>query len=247
MQELEMFRKEEEASAQFFYAYQGIHAAAHDNKDVEALLNTAPLFWMTCAGALQTAAFIALGRVFDQDSTHNLDRVLRVAQDNPHIFSKEALARRKQGNSAQRPDWIDEYMRGVYEPVPADFRRLRAHVRKRRRIYENNYRDVRNRFFAHKELSDKATAVLFTKGSNRELQQLHAFLGSLYESLWQLFFNGRKPVLRPLRYSVKRMRDLPSPFLRSRTVQEDILHEAEKFLSLASKNVLNDQLQGHSS
>lgn len=239
--ELEVFRTEEEAGTQFFYSYLAVHSVAYENEGVHALLNTAPLFWNTCMGALQTAAFIALGRVFDQDSTHNLDAVLRIAQDNPQIFSKAALGRRKQGNSADRPDWLDEYLRDAYEPTPTDFRRLRSHVKRRRRIYASNYRDVRNKFFAHKEVvaGQAETAVLFGKGTNRELQQLFAFLGSLHEALWQLFYNGRKPVLRPLRYSVKRMRDLPSEAPRSGAVQERILHEAEQFLLAASRKIVS--------
>jgi hypothetical protein len=34
--------------------------------DADKLLNQAPLFWNTALAALQTAAHIALGRVFDQ-------------------------------------------------------------------------------------------------------------------------------------------------------------------------------------
>lgn len=234
-QELEVFRTEEESGTQFFYAYLGVHAIAYDNENVHRLLNTAPLFWNTCLGALQTAAFIALGRVFDQGSTHNLDKVLRIAQENSQIFSKAALARRKHDGTGERPDWLDDYLRNVYEPIPQDFRRLRAHVKRRRKIYEVNYRDVRHKFFAHKAVSDPAdAALLFSKGTNRELQQLFTFLGSLHEALWQLFHNGLKPVLRPVRYSVKRIRTLPSPRFRRGSTQEQILREAEAFLLVAS-------------
>lgn len=236
--ELEIFRTEEEAGTQFLYAFLAVHSVAHDSEDVLQLLNTAPFFWNTCLGALQMSAFIVLGRIFDQQSIHNLDRLLRIAQDNPDIFSKEALGRRKQGTSRGRPEWLDEYLEDAYEPIAADFRRLRAHVRRRRTIYERNYRDIRNKFFAHKSVSDDAeTAVLFSKGNNRELQQLFTSLGALYETLWQLFNNGRKPVLRSLRYSVNRMRQFPSPAHKRGVVQEKILHEAEQFLVSASKVV----------
>ena len=67
--ELEVFRTEAEAAMQFFYAYLTVHAVAKDHKPVYRLLNTAPLFWNTNLGALQTSAFIALGRVFDQSSS----------------------------------------------------------------------------------------------------------------------------------------------------------------------------------
>jgi hypothetical protein len=229
--ELEIYRTEAEAGIQFFYAYLAVHAVAANNQSVYQLLNAAPLFWNTSLGALQTAAFIALGRVFDQNSTHNLDRLLRVAQDNPQIFSKTALGCRKQGANPDPPAWLEDYLSDVHEPTPQDFRRLRRHVRKWRKIYVSNYRDLRHKLFAHKEVSDRTeTDALLAKTDIRELQRMFAFLGALHEALWQLFFNGRKPVLRPQRYSVQRIRDLPSPARRSNAVQERIIHEAEQFL-----------------
>jgi hypothetical protein len=231
--ELEIFRRESEGATQFFYAYLAIHATAAEHESVQTLLNQAPLFWNTALAALQTGSLIALGRVFDQGSAHNLDRLVRIAQQNLEIFSPAALGGRRQGRSAEEPAWLQEFLRGAYEPTPRDFRRIRAHINKRRRIYESRYAGLRNKVFAHKELSDDGqSAALFAQTNIRELQRLFAFLGSLYEALWQLFFNGRKPVLRPLRYSTKRMRDLPSP--SPKAVQEKITHEVETFLRAAS-------------
>lgn len=81
--ELEVFRREQEAGAQFLYAYFALHAVPYDNPAVLEWLNTAPLFWNTCAGALQMSAFIVLGRIFDQNSPHNVDTLLRMAERNP--------------------------------------------------------------------------------------------------------------------------------------------------------------------
>jgi hypothetical protein len=230
--ELEVFRTEAESGIQFFYAYLAVHAVAEHHQSVYQLLNKAPLFWNTSLGALQTAAFIALGRVFDQNSTHNLDRLLRAAQSNLQLFSKAALGRRKQGANVEPPEWLEDYLSDVYEPTPQDFRRLRSYVRKWRKIYESNYRDLRHKLFAHKEVADRADIdALFAKTNINELQRMFTFLSSLHGALWQLFFNGRKPVLRPQRYSVKRMRDLPSPANRGKALQERILHEAEQFLT----------------
>ncbi len=247
-QELEVFREEAQAATQFFYAYLAVHAVAADHKPVYLLLKTAPLFWNTNLGALQTATFIALGRVFDQSLNHNLDRLLRIAQDNPTIFSKAALGARRQGDRSSPPEWLADYVRDAYVPVAVDFRRLRAHVCKHRKVYESKYRDLRRKFFAHRELSDRSEIdALFGKTNIRELQRMLAFLGSLYEALWQLFFNGRKPVLRPQRYSVKRMRHIPSPARRSTAVQERITHEAEQFLrnaaGVAQQRLAADALQ----
>jgi len=229
--ELEVFRTEAEAGTQFFYADLAVHAVAANHKPVYKLLNKAPLFWNTCLGALQTASFIALGRVFDQNSAHNLDKVLRIAQDNLQIFSKVALGHRRQGKDPEPPAWLDAFLRDVYEPMPKDFRRIRGYIRKRRKIYESKYKDLRDKVFAHRAVSDDAeSAELFGKTNIRELQRMFAFLSSLYDALWQLFFNGRKPVLRPLRYSVKRMRELPSPAMGQNSVQEKITREAEQVL-----------------
>jgi len=230
--ELEVFQTEVEAATQFLYAFLAVHAVAADNKEVHKLLNHAPLFWNTNLGALQTAAFIVLGRIFDQNSTHNVDKLLRIAQDNHQIFLKEAFRRRRQGNEQELPSWLENYVQGVYEPTPEDFRRLRNHVKKWRKVYESNYRDVRRKFFAHKEVSERTQIEsLFRKTNIRELQRMLSFLRSLHESLQQLFLNGRKPILRPNRYSIKRIREIPTSVTRSESVQERIIHEAESFLT----------------
>jgi len=235
--DLEVFRTEVEAGTQFLYAYLAVHAVAGDHESVYELLNRAPLFWNTVLGALQTATFIALGRVFDQNSAHNLDRLLKAAQDNPHIFSTSELGKRKQGAQPEAPIWLPGYLRQSYSPDPRDFRRLRAHTRKWRRIYETSYRGVRDKLFAHKEASTPTEVDgLFENTNIRELQRLFVFLRALYGALLQLFINGEKPRLRPGRYSVTRMRHHPTPRSWSTGVQERITHEAEKHLLTAAQH-----------
>ena len=233
--ELEVFRTEAESGIQFFYSYLAVHAVAREHKEVLLLLNRAPLFWNTALGALQTSTFIALGRVFDQQSKHNVDRLLKIAQANMSIFSKEALAGRKHRGSTNADEWLEEYLSGVYVPNANDFRRLRRNVAQRRRVYESNYRALRRQIFAHKEVSAKKDVQeLLDKTNVRELQQLLIFLGQLHEALWQLYHNGRKPTLRPARYSVKRIREKPSPEPRGRALQERLTHEIEAFLRTAA-------------
>src|SRR5690349_5929859 len=89
--ELEIFRTEAESAAQFLYSYLSIHETAARHTSVHQLLNTAALFWNTNLAGLQLSAFIVLGRIFDQSSKHNIDRVLKLAQDNIDIFSKIEL------------------------------------------------------------------------------------------------------------------------------------------------------------
>jgi hypothetical protein len=237
--ELEVFRTEAGTASQFLYAFLTVHAVAGDVPAVFKLLNTAPLFWNTNLGALQTSTFVTLGRIFDQDSTHNIDRLLKIAQDNPLIFSKAALGDRKRAASPNRIDWLPAYLHAAYVPNPSDFRRLRKLVRKYRKIYEDKYRDLRHKIFAHKVVSEgAAVAALFARTNIRELQLMLVFLDSLYDALLQLFVNGRKPVLRKRRYSVRRMRARPSPQGLGNSVQERLTHEVEGFLRAAAAKVL---------
>jgi hypothetical protein len=233
--ELELFRTEAETAAQFFYAYLTVHAVAADTAAVHRLLNTAPLFWKTNLGALQTSAFVVLGRIFDQQSKHNVDLLLKIAQSNPAIFSKAALGARKQGSAQTPPSWLGAYLQDAYVPKATDFRRLRSLVRKHRGTYEAKYRDLRRKVFAHKELSDGADVqALFAKTNVRELQRILIFLMSLYNALWALFANGQRPVLRPRRYSVRRIRAKPSVSGRGSSLQERLIREIERFLRAAA-------------
>ena len=229
--ELGIFRKECEAASQYFYAYLAVHEVARHERHVFQFLNENPLFWNTVVGALQMSALIALGRIFDQNSPHNLDKVVRIARDNPDIFSKAVLGRRKQGNQREASGWLDKYLQDACMPTTTDFRRLKRHIKKYRRIYESNYRDLRHKVYAHKVASDPgAIQVLVAKTKIREMEQLFVFLLKMCETLWQLYVNGRKPVLRPLRWSAKSLRRLAAAPGEGRGVHEDITREAVKAL-----------------
>lgn len=230
--ELEVFRKEAEAAVRFFYAWRTINEVIATDKAALATLNEAPLFWKTTLAALQTSAFIALGRVFDKDQdTHNIDRVLRIAQKNPEIFSLTALSERKR---SQNPAF-DGGLAKAYVPTKHDFRRLRKHVAKRRTLYEDCFRPLRHIVFAHKQrFTQQEVRERFAKAKIKDLQRLLVFLLMLHDALWELLFNGRKPILRPARYSVSQMRAEPSQQVLS--LRERLTHETEAFLKLIASN-----------
>jgi hypothetical protein len=136
-EELEIFRTETQKATQCFYAFLSVHAVAADRDAVRRLLNMAALFWNTSLGALQTSTFIALGRIFDQGSRHNVDSLFKTAQDDLAVFSKDALATRKQGTNPVPPEWLAEYLRTAYVPTATDFRRLRGYVRRYRKTNQD--------------------------------------------------------------------------------------------------------------
>ena len=204
-EELDIFRREVEAGMQFFYAWLGINGVAKD-KAIENALNESSLFWLTVIGALQQSTFITLGRLFDQQSPHNVDTILRMAQQNPAMFSRAALGERKKASAPNWKEWLDDYLGRTYEPTPDDFRRLRKHVKKWRSLYEAKYRDLRRKVHAHKEIVDRGQVqALYAKTRIREVEHMLVFLKKLQLALWELFHNGRKPVLKPMPYAANRM------------------------------------------
>jgi len=230
--ELEVFYSELTEAITYFYSWITMLTVARDDNRVSTFLNQRRLFWNSVLGALNTASFIVLGRIFDEDpSTHNIKRLLEIAWSNLTIFSKEALAERKRRFSADADEWLTEYLRKVYVPTANDIRRLQRYVAVRRKIYKKKYQPLRHRLLAHKERIDSADIkALYTKTEIRELEQLLIFLRRLYEALSELLINGRKPNLPVARYSIKAMRERPSPGHRLSTVPESLIRETEQFL-----------------
>jgi HEPN superfamily AbiU2-like protein len=195
--ELETFRKEEESAQQFFFAYLSVRTLAGGNPDVRRMINTNSLFWVTVHYAMLVAAFVALGRIFDQDSKHNIDRLMGVASKDLSIFSLDALRARKEALNVT-PEGAAEYVVGKHELTSADVRLMRKQIDLRRRIYEERYRDIRHKVFAHKA-TDEMTEIneMFAKTNIEEMKALFGFLHALHKALWEVFNNGLKPVVRP--------------------------------------------------
>jgi hypothetical protein len=232
VKELELFRREVEGATQFFYGYLAVNAVAGDRKTVLAALNKAPLFWKTAIASLQVSAVISLGRIFDQNSNHNVDRLLGLAQRNRRIFSKQALAARKTAQSTNAASWLADYLKKSYVPKPSDFRRLRRYIKKHRTVYESSYRDIRHKLYAHRELIDQGDIdVLFSKTRIRDLERLFIFLNQLHDALWEALFNGQRPALRARRYAVSRIRKAPRKSFQRKGVHEIIVNEVDDFFA----------------
>lgn len=229
--ELEVFRKEADEAVQHLYGYLTMHAVAGDHKTVRQLYNSAPLFWLTALRALQTSVFIVLGRIFSQESEHNLDTLLRIAEEDQEIFSRESLARRKSEIAGLD---VNEYVRDAFAPTADDFRGLRREVKEWRRIYEANYRTVRNQIFAHVEVSQPdAVGALFARTNIQELEFLVTDLVALHSRLQNLLQNGIAPVLVRRNSSVQAIRKM-SPSEARHTLQGRVTTDTESALLAAA-------------
>lgn len=202
--QLENFRREANSAAQFLYSEMAVQHAASKSKKLLNRLNTAPTFWRTHGAACQTAAYVCLGRVFDTKSRFNVNELLNSFEANLQIFSREALAARKRDGESTEPVWLQEYLHKSHYPTTQDVQRLRAKVAEYREIYDRAIKPARHKYIAHREKEEHTEVqALFSGGKIRELWRLVSFLQALHRALWEQYHNGRRPILRPLRYSVK--------------------------------------------
>lgn len=228
--ELEVFRKEADEAVQHLYAYLTMHAVAAEDRSVRQLYNTFPLFWLTTLRGLQTALFMVLGRIFSQDSEHNLGGLLRRAEADSEIFSRESLAKRK--SSIAGLD-VQAYVSDAHVPTREDFRGFRREVRDWRRIYEANYREVRNQIFAHADVSrPEDVHGLFAKTNIQELELLVTDLVTLHSRLQGWLQNGTPPLAVRGNSSVQELRKLPASESRY-SLQRRVIQDTERSLRVA--------------
>jgi len=204
--QLNNFRKEVSVISSYLYADFSINHAASKSKKILNRLNETPLFWNTVSAALQTAAYIALGRVFDQhkESRYTIDKLLCSAESNIASFQREALAGRKRHDSQNpNPSWLKQYLDEAYYPSQKDFNKLKKKVVHHRAIYIKAIKPARNKYIAHREKTEaNDVSALFGRGKVKDLYQLSMFLHQLHGILWQLFYNGKRPVFNRRRYSI---------------------------------------------
>lgn len=230
--------RESTVIANYVYAEMAIQHAASRSEALLNRLNRTPTFWITCNAALQSAAYIAIGRVFDLKSPYNLDALMVAMEKNLPLFGRRALAERKRDGKSIDPPWLHDYLNKAYYPKQADIARIRKHIANYRAVYERAFMPVRHQYLAHRQAhGSEKVQQLFAKGKVKELWRLSTFLLRLHSALWGLLHNGRKPVLRPIRYSARVMYDSSS----HRTgVHEYIVRdtrEVMKFLETANEDL----------
>lgn len=115
-------------------------------------------------------------------------------------------------------------------------------VSKYRTIYERAIKPARNKYLAHREKEDRTEVqALFAGGTVRELWRLTTFLLQLHTVLWELLHNGKKPVFRSVRHSVKSIYD--APYQRS-TPHERMVADVKKLMQFIEQATPNYNFEG---
>jgi len=214
--ELEVFRREEDAAQQYFFGFLSLQLVPHANPDVLRKMNETPAFWITTRYAMLVSAFMVIGRIFDQDakSLHNIDKLLASVSNEIGSLSKAGLEQRRIAEGMDSKQ-AAAYVVDKYDLTLTDVRDMRRAVAKWRKVYEARYREIRHKIFAHKGLSHADADALMANTKIDEVKELLGFLHSLYISLWQLHINGREPDLTPAKFLMP-----PASGLHSNSLKE---------------------------
>ncbi len=183
-------------AAVFAYTELTIHHRAGADFELIDRLNRHAGFWNTVIAGLQGSAFVALGRMFDNDrTTHNIESLLRYAETMSGLFSRQALEARKiaagVSQSAART-----YATNAWELRPGGLANLRKDFEAKREFFGKDVGPIRHRVFAHAaRITNEERDALFTKLFMRPLEELVVFTVRLHRAMFQLYHNGREPLL----------------------------------------------------
>src|SRR5437763_6373479 len=204
---LKIFETQVAEMAQFWFAAATMNEVAKRNSDTLSALNLTPSFWITARVAMEYQAILTAAKIFGPRKTnpHNIDYLFQVVRETrAAAFSKDALEARKREGSANAAEWIGDYMKGVYVPTARDVNRLHELSKRHRNIYETQYADIRNLHVAHTVLVDaNARWAMFQKTRIRDFEKLIVFLNQLLMLLRAMYYDGQRPALRPMPYSVR--------------------------------------------
>lgn len=225
--ELEIFRTDEEAAQQAFFCWLSFRHGMVTDKEIHRAVNVSELFWRTTHHAMLLSAFITLGRTFDQDSHHNLDRLVDIFARDVPAFSKDALRKRKELVLSATD--AATYVEGKHELTADDVRLIKKQIAVRRSIYQERYRAIRDQF-AHHGLPDLAErGELFAKTNIEEMKDLFGFLHALHSALWEAFQNGFAPIVKTYKFVLP-----PTPATAGRRLApgERVFREGVKMMNM---------------
>jgi hypothetical protein len=224
--------------ANYVYAEMAAQYAISKSKALLETINMTPTFWRTCFAALQSAAYVALGRLFDTKSPYNLQELIASMERNLQDFSPNALAARKRSAGFSDEARLKKYVDEAYIPTLKDVQRIRRSVERRRLFYNRAIMPVRHRYLAHRQTYETSHVnELYGKGKVKEMWQVAIYLHHLHQELWNLYHNGRRPDLRVRsRYSPKIMYQKPK---HGGSPHERIVGEVRKLMTILEQTAIS--------
>lgn len=191
---LEEINNEITVAAQAYFAWKSIHNLASKDSSIHRAINPNALSWNIILHSLQSTFFISIGRIFDTNpQACSIHLLFRQCIKSIKEFEKSSLGNRKIKEAGKTPDYLSEYLNKAYEPKPSDFSSLKTNVSRVQKIYEEHFRPIRHKVFAHKDsdhISD--TSLLFAGTTIADAEDILSTLYKVERVIWDLYTNGHK-------------------------------------------------------
>lgn len=230
---LEHLRQDAWSGIQLLYLDLAFNDALRRDEKALRVVNETALLWNSTRHGWQCGYMIALGRAYDHTTQHNVTALLKIFADNLGIFSKPALSERKRAMSSNADEWLPGYLKDVHVPTAEDVNRLQSRARTYQELYNTKYRPLRSKVFAHRVLGNRDDVVrLYSVTRIAELQKLFVYLLKLHDALRELYINGRRPILRPMKYSLSGFMKEADKWPTTGRVHESIVAEVKELLEL---------------
>jgi len=191
---LEEINNEITVAAQAYFAWKSIHNIASKDSSIHKAINSNALSWNIILHSLQSTFFISIGRIFDTNpQSCSIHLLFSQCKKSINEFEKSGLGKRRIIEAGKEPDYLSDFLKNAYEPKPSDFSSLKKNVSRVQKIYEEHFRPVRHKVFAHKDsdhISD--TSLLFAGTTIADAEDI---LGTLYKVervIWDLYTNGHE-------------------------------------------------------
>lgn len=187
LQRIEALARDARAAARYAYFGSSINFVANQNLALVPILDRDVGFWNTVLGAMQTASIVALGRIYDsRKDVLSADHLVKHATRYPGIFSRSALGARKTPGFAA----------DAFEPKVADFSSLEDALDQHAALYESTAGPIRHKAFAHAgNITSQEMYELFQNVPPADYERLSVFSLSLHNALFELYYNGREPLM----------------------------------------------------
>lgn len=241
---LRLHEQESRACAIFAYTELAIHELAGRNADVFDRINEHAAFWNGTLAGLQTAAFIALGRIYDSDrSTDNALELLSYAENHPGLFLRESLRTRKLRDGLDA-DAAAHFVEGAFEAKCKDFGSIRGALTKQREVYVEKIEPLQHKQFAHAGRLERAQRdALFNALFKRELEGLAVFAVQLYRAISHLYYSGHEPVIDDAPSVIGQLLDDPVGKRVSTWEHRHVVTDTARFIASLSPASANGDLE----
>lgn len=190
---LSLFRTEVTIAEDCYFMPKTIHLIISADKSLYAEVNCNALFWQTLLNSCQVNLFITLSRIFDSnEKSYSIRHLLQACVHHMELFSKDHLYRLKL--KALSSEAAEKYVRDLPDELATDldFRLLTMQVESCIEIFRKNYKNIRNKLFAHRDLSYLGKEKeLFSKTMIGEIEAILDFLNRGAQALFDLYHNGR--------------------------------------------------------